>query len=608
MSIISYRTEIDGLRALAILPVVFYHLGLSIFPGGFVGVDVFFVISGFLITGIIVKEIEQKRFSLINFYEKRARRLMPALFGVLIFVLIFSPFFLAPPDYNFLPIEVGGVLLFCSNIISFLKSGYFTIAAAERPLLHTWSLGIEEQFYLFLPIILLVSIFLFKRKYGLVILLLTVCSFLASIVLTEKYPASSFYLLHTRFWELSVGSLCAIYINYLPKNNIFREISSFLGVILILISISLFNKELVFPGYIAALPVIGTALILCFSQDTFCGKFLSNKIFVFFGLISYSLYLWHWPLIVFSKDTYLIDLKLNSLFIFLLSVLLAWLSYKFIETPFRDKEKYNRRKIFSLTFLGYFIVLLLSGASYFIATHWSNRLGPEATKLLEGLKDYSPKREQCHFGNGVPSSDRYCILGKSGVPDTIVWGDSHGAELGYALSQYTSLYSVTYSSCSPARNYEHPNRPHCVEHNKAVLNFILNNDKLKNIIIAARYDTKEGKNFVKYSESQYEIIELLKAKGKNIIMPNEIPTPKFSIPQHLAKNKDVSEKFSYKSSVFHKLQIDPSVTIVRYQDILCKNNMCPLYINGGPLLFDDQHMSVTASTIVAEYIYKHHLK
>jgi len=608
MSGISYRTEIDGLRALAILPVVFYHLGFSFFSGGFIGVDIFFVISGYLITSIITKEMQDNQFSFINFYEKRARRLMPALFAVMLFVLFASPFFLAPDNYKFLPIEIAGVLLFCSNVVSWMKSGYFSPDASERPLLHMWSLGIEEQFYLFLPIFILISILLFKKKYGLLILSLTIISFAASAFYTIKEPASSFYLLPTRFWELAVGSLCAIYINLAPKNNKIREILAFLGLILIVGSAIFFNKELVFPGYIAIIPVIGSALIIIVAERTLVGKFLSNKLFVFFGLISYSLYLWHWPLIVFSKDTYLIDLNLSGSQLFLISILFAWLSYKFIETPFRNRKKFPRNKIFSLTLLGYIVISILAAITYYLSSHWQNRLGQEATKLLASQYDYSPKRKQCHFDGGVPSSSNYCILGSSDQPNTFVWGDSHGTEIAFALSKYLPVYGVTYSSCSPGINYEYNYRPKCPDHNKVVLDFILNNNNVKNVIIASRYDNKKGDDLIEYKENINLILKELKTNGKNVIILNEVPTPKFDVPKHLAKTKNLSEKFSYNGESFNNLSIGPDVNIVRYENILCIKNNCPLYINGGSLLFDNQHITVKAADLVAKYIYITHLK
>lgn len=609
MSATSYRKDIDGLRALAILPVVFYHLGMSLFPGGFIGVDIFFVISGYLITSIITKEIEEKQFSFINFYEKRARRLMPALFAVLLFVIFASPFFLAPDNYKFLPIEIAGVLLFCSNVVSWMKSGYFSPDASERPLLHTWSLGIEEQFYLFLPVFLLISIYLFKKKYGLFILCLTVCSFLGSAFYTSKDPASSFYLLPTRFWELAIGSLCAIYINFAPKNNIIREILAGIGLILIIASSMLFNKDLIFPGYIAVIPVVGAALLLISAQETLVGKFLSNKLFVFFGLISYSLYLWHWPLIVFSKDTYLVDFQLNSLAIFLLSVLLAWLSYKFIETPFRSKSKFNRNKIFFLTIFGGVLISILAVITHYLALHWENRLGSVATKLLASQNDYSPKRNQCHFDGGVPDTSKYCILGSSkNNPSTFVWGDSHGTEIAFALSKYQSVYGVTYSSCSPGINYEYNYRPKCPDHNKAVLDFVLNNESIKNVVIASRYDNKKGNDLVKYKQNISLVLDQLHSSGKNVIILNEIPTPKFDVPKQLAKTKNLAEKFTYSAETFDQLNVKPYVNVVRYEQILCESNKCPLYINGGALLFDNQHITVNASNLVAKYIYENHLK
>lgn len=608
MQAAKYRSDIDGLRALAIIPVVLYHLDLAFFSGGFVGVDIFFVISGFLITSILVKEMQQDRFSLINFYERRARRILPALFVVIIFVLLTAPFFLAPNEYSFLPIEVLGVLVFCSNIISWMKSGYFSADSEERPLLHMWSLGVEEQFYIVLPILLLISLYLFKKKYGIAILIITLVSLFTSIYFTKTSPSASFFLLHTRFWELAVGSLCAIYFTNIALNKVYKEILSFIGLIFILISIFTFNKHLVFPGYHALLPVLGTALILISAQNTTVGKFLSHKLMVFFGLISYSLYLWHWPLIVFSRDTYTIDLNFHPAIIFIISIGMAWLSYKYIETPFRNRTKFTPIKIFKLSFQTYFIILLLCLGTFYLSKNWHTRFDTKTQKLFATQQDISPLRNQCHFNKDIPKPDQYCVLGSSQHPKTILWGDSHGTELGYALSLYTSLYSVTYSSCSPNINYDYPYRIHCKDHNKQVFDFIIQNKNIQNVIITARYDNKAAEELIKYKANLDDQIQILHANGKHIIIMNEIPTPYFNIPQHLAKTKDLNETFTYRPKVFQHFKLPSYATVVKYEDILCQSNQCPLYINNSSLLFDDQHLTVGSAKIAAKYITDHILK
>lgn len=273
MSSIKYRKEIDGLRAVAILPVLLFHVGYSVFSGGFVGVDVFFVISGYLITKILLDDMHNGKYSLLTFYERRIRRIVPALACVIIFVLMASPFFLPPDNYSFLPKEIIGTLLFSSNIISFLKSGYFSTDAEQRPLLHTWSLGIEEQFYIISPIVLFIAFKYFRTNMKIIIIIFTILSFLMSIFLSKNNPTSSFYLLHTRYWELSFGALAAIGVFKKSEGKIQREILSAFGLFLILFAVFTFTSRTIFPGYSAILPVFGATLVILNSQNTLIGNF-----------------------------------------------------------------------------------------------------------------------------------------------------------------------------------------------------------------------------------------------------------------------------------------------------------------------------------------------
>ncbi|MEE9397930.1 MAG: acyltransferase [Methylococcales bacterium] len=299
-----YRKEIDGLRAVAVLPVIFFHSGLFGITGGYIGVDIFFVISGYLITTIILDEIEKNNFSIINFYERRARRILPALSIVLIFTTIAS-FVLMPADLlKSYSQSLVSVAIFSSNVFFYLSSGYFSTASDEKPLLHTWSLAVEEQYYLFFPVMLSMLWRVGKKRLAYFILSLSVVSLLLSQYLSIKqFVDANFYLIFSRAWELFAGSLIAFsgLHNYSIKKS-FREILGFSGLGLIIYSTIYFNKNTPFPSFYTLVPVIGTVLIIAFSdKNTSIGKFLSNKLFVSIGLISYSLYLWHQPLFAFLR-------------------------------------------------------------------------------------------------------------------------------------------------------------------------------------------------------------------------------------------------------------------------------------------------------------------
>ena len=352
-----YRKEIDGLRALAVLPVILFHAGFETFSGGFVGVDVFFVISGYLITTIILAELEGDKFSITNFYERRARRILPALFFIMLTCVIFAWFWLLPSDMKSFSQSLITVSIFSSNIFFWRESGYFEAAAELKPLLHTWSLAVEEQYYILFPVFLLLA---WRFGKHLVIILLALAAIL-SITLAQwgtiENPGAAFYLLPTRAWELLIGSLIAFYLakdNRLGLNKTLSEMAGASGVTLILYSVLNYNKQTPFPGVFALAPIAGAALIILFAtKQTIIGKVIGSKIFVYIGLISYSAYLWHQPLFAFARYKNADDLSswiLVTLCIF--SFILAYFSWRYIEIPFRNRKKYSRRKIFTYGFFG----------------------------------------------------------------------------------------------------------------------------------------------------------------------------------------------------------------------------------------------------------------
>ena len=290
-----YRKEIDGLRALAVIPVVFFHAGFESFSGGYIGVDIFLVISGYLITSIILKEQNEGTFSLLNFYERRARRILPALFIVIFFSSAMSYFLMTPSQLIDFAESVIASVLFISNFHFFQEAGYFSIASDLKPLLHTWSLAIEEQFYILYPLILLAASY-YRRKNIIYSLALV---FLISIVFCHfaavLWPSANYYLIPTRAWELLLGCFAAFFlfkrIDFFQNYAILKEILSILGSIFILTSIVIFNEKTLFPSFLTLIPTSGALLIILFgTSETLIGRFLGNRIFVGLGLISYSIY------------------------------------------------------------------------------------------------------------------------------------------------------------------------------------------------------------------------------------------------------------------------------------------------------------------------------
>ncbi|MEZ2126361.1 MULTISPECIES: acyltransferase family protein [unclassified Sinorhizobium] len=333
-----HRREIDGLRAIAVVPVVLSHSNFSIFRGGFVGVDIFFVISGFLITGIIIEELDKGRFSLARFYERRARRILPALFVVLLASIPFTWLWMLPDTLENFGQSVVATLLFANNILLAKTSGYWDLEAEFKPLLHTWSLGVEEQYYLLFPLLMLI-LWRWGRKPALVAITVVLVASLISCEISRRYhPAANFYLTTSRAWELLFGSLCAFAGFHLGRKH--NEVLSAFGMILIAIAIFGYDSDVPYPSIFTLVPVVGTGLVLLFArQGTVACRILSLSPLVGIGLISYSVYLWHQPLIALAR-TYSPDPPSAAAMSMLVTAtfVLSWLTWKYVETPFRDRS------------------------------------------------------------------------------------------------------------------------------------------------------------------------------------------------------------------------------------------------------------------------------
>lgn len=322
----SFRYDINGLRAIAVIAVVLFHFNASWLPGGFAGVDVFFVISGFLMTGIIFKGIEEKKFSLIKFYIARANRIIPALSVLCFVLLILGWFYLTPLEYKALGKHVASSISFISNIVYWRESGYFNTASNEKWLLHTWSLSVEWQFYVIYPIILvLLSKFFSIKTIKLILVAGTILGFIFCIISTYKWPNPSYYLLSTRAWEMMLGGIAYLYPLTVKESR--KKLFELAGIILIIGSYFLISSDNLWPGYLAIFPVSGAFLIIQaqYNNSLITGNILAQKI----GSWSYSIYLWHWPLVV---TIYIFSLDKNYAYVgIILSILLGFLSYKYIE-------------------------------------------------------------------------------------------------------------------------------------------------------------------------------------------------------------------------------------------------------------------------------------
>jgi peptidoglycan/LPS O-acetylase OafA/YrhL len=399
--IIKYRAEIDGLRALAVIPVIFFHAGFSFFSGGFVGVDVFFVISGYLITTIIIKELNNNTFSIKRFYERRARRILPALLLVILISSIISFVFLTRSELASYFKSVIATLLFFSNFYFYKTTPYFRSESDLEPLLHTWSLSIEEQFYIIFPILLLLFHNFFKKY----IFLMLIFGFVASLFICQflaLYTSGilNFYFTFSRAWELALGAICAHILIYknLSYSSLIKNLLSTIGIILIVFSIFFFSRQTVFPSFYTLVPTVGTSLIILFAdRDTFIYKILSIKFLVSIGLISYSLYLWHQPLLAFGR-IFFDDLStFKKLILIFLSVLMSIFSYFFIEKIFRDKNKIDFKFYFKTIAITSIFLVLFSHVTYNFFSSKNSTEANLAKLLVNKNAVYATKMDERKF-------------------------------------------------------------------------------------------------------------------------------------------------------------------------------------------------------------------
>ena len=464
-----YRREIDGLRAISVLAVIFFHAGVKVFSGGFVGVDIFFVISGYLITTILLAEKESESFTLLRFYERRARRILPALFVMLFTCLPLAWLWLVPVDMKSFSQSLLAVTGFASNIFFYNSTGYFDTAAEWKPLLHTWSLAVEEQYYLLFPIFLMLTWRL--GKYWIISLLVVIA--IVSLAIAQwgsvNNAAAAFYLLPARGWELLAGTFVAFYITrygHQHFSNLTNQFGSILGVLLILYAIFLFNKQIPFPSLYTLVPIIGAVLIILFARpQTIVGQLLGNQLVVGIGLISYSAYLWHWPLFVFARHKDIPGVPSPFLLgcLAVVSIVLGYISWKYVETPFRNKQKFKRSTIFLLAILCASI-LIMFGWKGIASNGYSNRMpSTNATPVIEiplltsgwcfYSPDYFPDQE-------VGAKGLDCWLGnKSSAKKAILFGDSYAGHYDpfwdmVGKKSELKVNAIATNYCVPTKNEE----------------------------------------------------------------------------------------------------------------------------------------------------------
>lgn len=428
-----YRPEIDGLRALAVVPVILYHAGFEAFGGGFVGVDIFFVISGYLITTIVAQEVEAGRFSFTNFYKRRARRILPALFVVALasvpLALTYLPSKMLAEFFR----SLTSISLSASNFLFWSESGYFDTNAAHKPMLHTWSLSVEEQFYVLLPILLITSLKFGRRATVKTLAAITIASLLLAEVGWRQFPVANYYLLPTRAWELTLGALSALTLMSRGR-QVGRDWLSLAGIALICFAVFTFDEGTPFPSLYTLIPVSGAALVIIFTHSGGpVARILGGRVPVAVGLVSYSAYLWHQPLFAFAWAVeFAQPAPRIMLYLSLASFLIGYLSWRLVERPFRNPESFVGRHILPISFVG----LLTLGVGGLYGVRVAPHSEPHAGDVSYSFED----------------------LNHGDLPVYIV-GDSHGGHLVAGLAELNSYFPVnmTFNGCMPFRNVDRYN-------------------------------------------------------------------------------------------------------------------------------------------------------
>lgn len=463
---IKYRADIDGLRAIAIVSVVAYHCGLKAVSGGFVGVDIFFVISGYLIASQVNRDVSTDSFQISKFYQRRAKRILPALAGVLCALFLAALILFSPQEMKEFASSAIAAVLSASNLYFWIRSGYFSVGADLKPLLMTWSLGIEEQFYLIFPLLLFALRKVRPSRVITMFSLMALASFAASAVVTSVSPSAAFYLLPTRGWELGAGVLLALYeaqqwrMQRWIKGWV-EDLSSVLGAAMIVYAVFFFDSTTRFPGSAAAMPVMGATLLIA-SRQGIVNRILARRPFVFIGLVSYSWYLWHWPLLSLARVCSDEDISLKTgLAIAAASFAVAVLSWKFIETPFRKSTSPPRTLLLRYAALN---GMLLVAASSLWLSHGLPRRYRAAATMESSSDPFHQDRCIADYGITKPSMDAQCAPHGGGETLALL-GDSHAGAMAQGLRRVASeqgykLFEFAKASCPPVLGVV----PHSVHH------------------------------------------------------------------------------------------------------------------------------------------------
>lgn len=636
-----YRAEIDGLRALAVVPVILFHAGFEHFSGGFVGVDIFFVISGYLITTIILSEKEKGTFSLVNFYDRRARRILPALFFVMIVSIPFACLWLFPADMKDFSQSLVAVSLFSSNILFWQETGYWEVGNELKPLLHTWSLAVEEQYYVLFPLFLMLMWKFRKRWILSSLLIIAIISLLMSQWGAYNAPTANFFLLPTRGWELAIGASIAFYFLYrkqairaLLSHKVIDEIMGFIGLLLISYSVLTFDESVPFPSFYALIPTLGTGLIILFSSSqTLVGRLLGSKPLVGIGLISYSAYLWHQPLFAFARHRSLAEPdSLFFIILFFVTFVFAYLSWRYVEKPFRRKNLVSSKVVLIFWLLGSALFIGFGSVGHLTNGHFFKKQLAENNIEMNLRHNYGLSKT-CNELSDFPPE---CSTSKD--PEVLIWGDSYAMQLvsGVIASNDDSrIVQMTKSVCGPFFDiapittnpvYAHNWAKGCLEFTEKVRDWIKVNKTVKYVVVSSHFNNYLSKNNkLLYRNGHIEnsnvdtiskefdktLIEL-KSLGVIPIVFSSTPANGNDLGRCLAKASviglnldkcdfDVEQMTQDRIGEYNFLrEIEKSHTVIRLDKLMCDNQRCKTHLGSTWLFRDKGHLSYKGSAELGE--------
>jgi peptidoglycan/LPS O-acetylase OafA/YrhL len=645
----SYRSDIDGLRGFAVFSVVAYHAGLPFFSGGFVGVDIFFVISGYLICAIIHREIEAGDFSFARFYARRVRRILPALFAVLLFCYVMALLILNSAEMKDFSRSAVANLTGTSNIYFWRSINYFSPSAELKPLMMTWSLSVEEQFYLFFPVILLL-VNRFRLPLLWTIGIFTAASFFASLWVTQHYPSVAFFLLPTRAWELGAGALLAIHESRRHSRILAAEslnnLLGLAGVLLLVLPVFFYDTGTVFPGLAVALPVLGATFAIAANGSLLNRVVLSNRAIVFIGLISYSWYLWHWPLLSFAR---LVSDHPPSSFVLLslaaLSFVLAVLSWRFVEQPFRRTTHGTYRTLWRYATAAFCMIAI--GMLLVVGRGWPQRFTPLYARLEDSTEiHYDPCLAA--YGEASPILSKDCVAATT-QPGLVLIGDSHASALApalraladnnhFAYSQYTKSSCPTLTGVTRFMPAQPGHDRECAAFNEAVLDRVSADPHVHLVVFAGYWsapfdDELHGQRYILVKQTadttspadsrrnletgMRDTVQRLSAAGKRVVIVKDVPMFDFDpvrsaatdsiptrrqiglllaastsddglsvTPAHVRNGHDVSEAF-----IDTLASGNAAVTVLDPRNAFCSGGRCRFRGPDNLYYIDFQHVS-----------------